>query len=39
MPYMLEHHKGIADTIRDRNRISEFGTDDPLSVKYDMLDP
>ena len=39
MPYMLEHHKGFADTIRDRNRISEFGTDDPLSIKYDILTP
>ena len=39
MPYMLEHHKGFFDTMRDRNRISEFGTDNPLSVKYDILTP
>ena len=39
MPYMLEHNKGFADTIRDRNRLSEFGTDNPLSVKYDILTP
>lgn len=39
MPYMLEHNRGIADTIRDRNRLTEFTTDDPLSIKYDILTP
>ena len=39
MPYLLEHNRGFFDTIRDRNRISEFTTDDPLSIKYDILQP
>lgn len=36
-PYMRELDSGIADSIRNRNLISEKLTDEPLPIKYDML--
>ena len=36
-PYMRELNTGIVDSIRNRNLISEKLSDEPLPIKYDML--
>lgn len=36
-PYMRELDSGIVDSIRNRNLISEKLSDEPLPIKYDML--
>ena len=36
-PYMRELDTGIVDSIRNRNLISEKLSDEPLPIKYDML--
>lgn len=36
-PYMRELDSGIADSIRNRNLITEQMTDEALPIKYDML--
>jgi hypothetical protein len=37
-PYMKELNAGLISSIRNRNQISEYLTDEPLTPKFDMLD-